>query len=156
MKIYILNNIDQYNQHSNNNNASRTMLHTFGDNRLFVVDFSNQDRAVSCTRNIGSLKKSAADINSDFNSGRISLEEKTFRFRTIWIPLADHYISEYGLHTVPLDIRRSIADVRSSLDMVAVLWPAIICLDDEVGPDIIVLDNVDDFGVVVSVADNPS
>ena len=59
------------------------------------------------------------------------------------------------MHTVPLDIRRSIADVRSSLGMAAVLWPAIIYLDDEVGPDIIVPDNVDDFGMVVSVAANP-
>ena len=50
---------------------------------------------------------------------------------------------------VPLDIHRAIADVRSYLGMSAVLWPAILYRDDNVGSDVIVPDNVDSFGMVL-------
>ena len=50
---------------------------------------------------------------------------------------------------VPLDIRRAIADVRSCLGMSTVLWPAILYRDDNVGPDVIIPDNVDQFGIVL-------
>ena len=50
---------------------------------------------------------------------------------------------------VPLDIRRAIVDVRSSLGMSTVLWPAILYRDDDVGPDVIIPNNVDEFGMVV-------
>ena len=50
---------------------------------------------------------------------------------------------------VPLDIRRSIADVRSCLGLSNVLWPAILYRDDDVGPDVIVPDCVDSFGMVL-------
>ena len=80
-----------------------------------------------------------------------SLEEKAIRFRTVWIPVTDRYISERGLHMVPLDIRRAIADVRSSLGMSIVLWPAILYRDNNVGPDVIIPDNVDQFGMVHGV-----
>ena len=50
---------------------------------------------------------------------------------------------------VPLDIRRAIADVRSCLGMPVVLWPAILYRDDNVGPDVIVPDNVDQFDMVL-------
>ena len=49
---------------------------------------------------------------------------------------------------VPLDIRRAIADVRSCLGMSTVLWPAILYRDDNVGPDVIIPDNSDQFGTV--------
>ena len=49
---------------------------------------------------------------------------------------------------VPLDIRRAIMDVRSSLGMSIVLWPAILYRDDDVGPDVIIPNNVDEFGMV--------
>ena len=39
---------------------------------------------------------------------------------------------------VPLDIRCAIADVRSSLGMSTVLWSAILCRGDDVGPDVII------------------
>ena len=50
---------------------------------------------------------------------------------------------------VLLDILRAIADVRSSLGMFTVLWPAILYHDDDVGPDVIIPNNVDEFGMVV-------
>ena len=50
---------------------------------------------------------------------------------------------------VPLDIRRAIADVRSSLGMSTVLWPAILYRDVDVGPDVIISNNVDEFGMIV-------
>ena len=65
------------------------------------------------------------------------------------IPLTDWYISEWGLHMVPLDVRRAIADVRSCLGLSNVLWPAILYRDDDVGPDVIVPDCVDSFGMVL-------
>ena len=66
----------------------------------------------------------------------------------MWIPLTDRYISEWGLHMVPLDIYRAIADVCSSLGMSTVLWPAILFRDDGVGPDVIIPNNVDEFSMV--------
>ena len=54
-----------------------------------------------------------------------------------------------GLHMVPLDIRRAIADVRSSLGMSTVLWPAILYCNEDVDPDVIIPNNVDEFGMVV-------
>ena len=50
---------------------------------------------------------------------------------------------------VPLDIRRAIVEVRSSLGMSAVLRSAIFYRDDDVGPDVIVSNNVDKFSMVV-------
>ena len=50
---------------------------------------------------------------------------------------------------VSLDIRRSIADVRSCLGMPTVLWSAILYLDDNVGPDVIIPDIVDECGMVL-------
>ena len=66
----------------------------------------------------------------------------------MWIPLTERYISAWGLHMIPLDISRSIADVRACLGTSTVLWPAILFRDDDVGPDVIVPDNVDSFGMV--------
>ena len=48
---------------------------------------------------------------------------------------------------IPLDISRSIADVRACLGTSTVLWPAILFRDNDVGPDVIVPDNVDSFGM---------
>ena len=49
---------------------------------------------------------------------------------------------------VPLDICRDIADVCSSLGMSTVLRAAILYRDDNVGPDVIVPNNVDKFVMV--------
>ena len=85
----------------------------------------------------------------DHQLGKISLAEKPLRYTTVWIPLTERYISEWGLAMVPLDICRAIADVRSCLGMSTVLWPAILFRDDNVGPDIIVPDYVNSFGMVL-------
>ena len=66
MKICHLGNIDQFNRHKDNINSYCTMLHTHGDNRLFVVDFDNEARSFECTRDFGSIKNCAADINQDY------------------------------------------------------------------------------------------
>ena len=50
---------------------------------------------------------------------------------------------------VPLDIRRDIADIRSSLGISTVVWSAILCRDDDVDPDVIVPNDVDEFGMVM-------
>ena len=50
---------------------------------------------------------------------------------------------------VPLDIYHAIADVRSSLGMSTVLWPVILYPDDDVDPNAIIPNNVDEIGVVV-------
>ena len=50
---------------------------------------------------------------------------------------------------VPLDIRRAIADFRSCRGMSTILWPAILYHDDNVGPDVIIPDNIDQFGMVL-------
>ena len=50
---------------------------------------------------------------------------------------------------VPLDICRDIAAIRSSLGMSAVFWSAILYRDNDVSPDVIVPNNVDEFGMVV-------
>ena len=57
----------------------------------------------------------------DHQLGKISLAEKSLRYSTVWILLTERYISEWGLHMVPLDMRRAIADVRSCLGMSTVL-----------------------------------
>ena len=59
---------------------------------------------------------------------------------------------------VPLDIYCVIAGIRSSLCIAAVLWMAILYRDDDVGPGVIVPNNVDEFGMVVEdrCVDNPS
>ena len=67
----------------------------------------------------------------------------------MWIPLTDRYISEWGLHMVPLDIYRAIADVCSSLGMSTVLLSAILYRDNDVDPNVIIPNNVDEFGMVV-------
>ena len=149
MKIYHLGSIDDYNCHEGNPDAYNTMLHTHGDNRLFVAVFDNAARSSACTHLFGQIKNCAANINKDHQRGDISLAEKSHRYRTMWIPLTERYISEWGLHMVPLDIRRAIADVRSCLGMSTVLWPAILFHDDNVGLDVIVPDNVDQFGMVL-------
>ena len=149
MKIYHLGNIDQFDRHKDDPNSYCKMLHTYGDKRLFVADFDNEARSFECTREFGTIKNCAADINQDYRRGLISLEEKRIRFRAMWIPFTDWYISKWGLYMVPLDIRRAIADVRSSLAMSTVLWPAILYRDDYVGPDVIIPNNVDEFGMVV-------
>ena len=149
MKIYHLGSIDDYNRHKDNPNSYNTMLHTHGDNRLFVAVFDNEVRSSECTRQFGLVKNCAATINHEYQRGNISLAEKSLRFRTVWILLADRYISTWGLHMVPLDIRCAIADVRSCLGLSAVLWPAILYRDDNVGPDVIIPDNVDQFGMVL-------
>ena len=48
-----------------------------------------------------------------------------------------------------LAICRAIADARSCLGMSTVLWPAILYRDGNVGPDVIIPDNVDQFGMVL-------
>ena len=151
MKICHFGSIDDFNRHKDNLNSCNTMLRTHGDNRRFVAVFENQARSSECTRLFGLIKNSAANINQDHQRGRISLEEKFIRFRTMWIPVTDRYISEWwGLHmVVPLDICRAIADVRSCLVMSTVLWPAILYRDNNVGQDVIILDNVDQFGMVL-------
>ena len=88
-------------------------------------------------------------MNQDYRRGRISVKEKSIRFRTVWVPLTDRYISEWGLHMVPLDMRRAVADVRSYLGMSTVLWSDILYREDDVGPDVIVPNNVHEFGMVV-------
>ena len=125
------------------------MLHTHGDNRLFVAVFDNAARSSACTHLFGQIKNCATNINKNHQLGKISLAEKSLRYRTVWIPLTERYISEWGLHMVPLDICRAIADVRSCLGMSNVLWPAILFRDDVVGPDAIVPNNVDSFGMVL-------
>ena len=149
MKIFHLGSIDDYYRHEGNPDAYNTLLHTQGDNRLFVAVFENFDRSSACTHLFGRIKDCAASINKDHQLGKISLAEKSHRYRTVWIPLTERYISEWGLHMVPLDVRRSIADVRSCLGMSTVLWPAILFRDDNVGPDVIVPDNLDQFSMVL-------
>lgn len=149
MKLYHLGDLTRFNHHKNNDNAYRTVLHTHGDSRLFVAEFDNEDSCKQCTRLFGLIKNCAANINGAHQRGRICLEEKRHRFRTVWIPLTERYISEWGLHMVPLDIRRAIADIRSSISMSAVVWPAILYRDDDVGPDIIFPANVDEFGMLL-------
>ena len=149
MKIHHFGSIDDFNRHKDNPNSYNTMLHTHGDNWLFVAVFDNEARSSACTHLFGQIKKYAANINQDYQRGDISLAEKSLRYRTVWISLTERYISEWGLHMVPLDIRRAIADVRSCLGMSNVLWSAILFRDDDVGPDVIVPDNVDQFGMVL-------
>ena len=50
---------------------------------------------------------------------------------------------------VPLDICRAIVDVRSCLGMFTVLWPAILYRDDNVGQDVSITDNVDQFDMML-------
>ena len=113
MKIFHLGSIEDYYRHERNPDAYHTMLNTHGDNRLFVVVFDNADRCSACTHLFGQIKSCVSNINMDHQLGKISLAEKSHRYRTVWIPLTERYISEWGLHMVPLDIRRAIADVRS-------------------------------------------
>ena len=124
-------------------------MHTYGDNWLFVAEFDNKARSSECTHDFGSIKNCAADINQEYWRGPISFEQKSIRFRTMWIPLHDWCISEWGLHIVPLDIRHAITDIQSSLGMSTVLWPAILYRGDDVGLNVIVPNNVDEFGMVV-------
>ena len=65
------------------------MLYTHGDNQLFVAVFDNEVRSFACTRLFGLIKNCAANINQDYQRGRISLAEKSIRFRTVWITLTD-------------------------------------------------------------------
>lgn len=115
-----------------------------------MAEFVDQANFLRCTRDFGLIKSCAAGINKDHNEGRIPLGEKSDRFLTIFIPLTERYISEWGLHMVPLDVRRSIADVRSNLGLATVLWPTILCHDEEEGLDFTVPDNVDEFGLLLS------
>ena len=149
MKIFHLGSIEDYYRHERNPDAYNTMLHTHGDNRLFVAVFDNADRCSACTHLFGQIKSYAANINMDHQLGKISLAEKSLRYSTVWIPLTERYISEWGLHMVPLDFCRASADVRSCLGMSNVLWPAILFRDDDVGPDVIVPDRVDSFCMVL-------
>ena len=149
MKIFHLGSIDDYHRHDGNPNAYNAMLHTYGDNRLFVAVFEDEASSSLCTLLFTEIKNCAANINMEHRLGNISLAEKSHRYRTIWIPITERYIAEWGLHMVPLDIRRSIADVRSCLGLSNVLWPAILYRDDDVGPDVIVPDCVDSFGMVL-------
>ena len=139
MKIYHFGSIGDFNRHKDNPNSYNTMLHTHGDNRLFVAVFDNEARFSVCTRLFGLIKNCAANINQDYQRDRISLEDKSIRFCIVWISLTDRYISEWGLDMVPLDIRCAIVDVRSCLGMSTVLRPAILYRDGNVGPDVIVL-----------------
>ena len=157
MIIYKFGSIDQHRLHSDNSDACRTLLHTFGESNIFMAEFPDQETCIRCTSDAGSIKSCAAGINGDYNDGRISEEEKRDRYLSTFIPLTENCISEWGLDMVPLDIRCAIADVRSNLGLPVVLWPAILYFDGEVGPDVIVPTNVDEFGMLASapVAANP-
>ena len=65
MKFYHLGSIGQFTCHKDNPNSYRTMLHTSGDNRLFVAEFGNEARSSECNREFGTIKNCAADINQD-------------------------------------------------------------------------------------------
>ena len=86
-----------------------------------MAEFVDQVACFRCTRDFGSIKSCAGGINKDYNEGRVSLGGKRDCFLTMFIPLTENYISEWGLHMTPLDIRRSIADVRSNLGLATVL-----------------------------------
>ena len=77
MKIFHLGSIDDYNRHKGNPDAYNTMLHTHGDNRLFVAVFDNFDRSSACTHLFRRIKDIAAKINKDHQLGKISLKEKS-------------------------------------------------------------------------------
>ena len=114
-----------------------------------MAEFVDQDTYLRCTRGFGSIKSCAADTNTDYNEGRNSLGKKRYCFLTMFILLTEHYISEWGLHMVLLDIQRSIADVCSNLGLDTVLWSAILYYDEEEGSDFIVPDNMNEFGLLV-------
>ena len=114
-----------------------------------MAEFVDQDTCLRCTRDFGSIKSCAAGTNKDYNEGRISLGKKRDCFIAMFILLTEHYISEWGLHMVLLDIQRSIADVCSNLGLDTVLWSAILYYDDEEGSDFIMPDNVNEFGLLV-------
>ena len=149
MKIYHLGSKDDYNRHEGNPDSYNTMLHTHGDNWLFVAVFDNEARSSVCIHLFEQIKNCATNINQDYQRDDISLAKKSLRYRTVWIPLTERYIFELGLAMVPLDIHRTIADVRSRLGVSNVLWPAILFRGDDVGPDVIVPECVDSFGMVL-------
>ena len=149
MKILYLGTIEQYND---SGIACRTMTHTFGSRDLSFTDFVDQKSCLSWQRNGCSLKAQIAVINDDYDQGVISLGMKKWRLHFSWLPNTREFIMAWGEHMVPLDIRRSITDVRRHLNLDPVDWPAILYLDDELGEDVIVPDNVDEFGMTIVVA----
>ena len=56
MKVYHLGTIDHIKRHKDNPNLYCTMLHTYGDNRLFVAEFDNEARSSECTCEFGTIK----------------------------------------------------------------------------------------------------
>ena len=53
MKIYHFGSIDDFNRHKDNPNSYNTMLHTHGDNRLFVAVFLQRRIAIVIHGNAG-------------------------------------------------------------------------------------------------------
>ena len=131
------------------------MHHTYGGQFCTLLDFEDQASAMQWQHDTTSIKSLIADINEDYSKGLTSQLERKTRLHNLWIPLTEEFVSEWGKHMVPLDIRRAIADVRRNIDMDAVDWPAILYLDDAVGEDVIVPAHVDEFGVFIVVDGNP-
>ena len=166
VRIYYLGTIDQYNRHQatddDESNSCRSMLHNFGDNKMFMSDFDDQDSAHSFSIDTASLRGLAATINEDGSRGNVTEAERLNRFRLLWIPLVDQFIDKWGLHKVPLDIRQAIADVRIHLGRAPVLWPAMLYVEAEVeeearvGTEITVPLNTDEYGMPVVVPAAPS
>ena len=68
--------------------------------------------------------KARIDVVANQRRDRLISEEQ---FKTVlreqWIPLVDHFISQWSETLVPIDIRQAVDDVRKNVDLPKIAWP---------------------------------
>ena len=134
--------------------SNRVLLNTYGAS-LAIVDVPDQSSGIRYSRDHEGIKSLILSINEAHQQRRISLKTKCRRLRNEWIPLTEEFVTTWGLHMVSYDIRQGIADVRRHLKLDAIVWPAILCVEEN-GGGVIVPDHVDAFGLALADGNNVS
>lgn len=93
-------------------------------NLMFVSNENDFDKYMS---SLNAIKQSIASLNGAHRCGKISDVEYRVRLVKEWLDgCVSGFIDEYGMDSVPNDVRMAITDVKSNLGLpIDTPWPAL-------------------------------
>ena len=98
------------------------MVYTTYDD-VGIVQLCSASKGEQYLSSMTALKTAIAERSDDLNDGLIDDIEWRRWLTHHWLPLTQAFYSEWTRARVPIDIRRSIDDVRANLGLWPVIWP---------------------------------
>ena len=87
------------------------------------IEFSSPDQRRLYLARMNEVKERIDVVANQRRDRLISEEQFKTVLREQWIPLVDHFISQWSETLVPIDIRQAVDDVRKNVDLPKIAWP---------------------------------